>query len=302
MSQKPNVHAETNPRSRRWMLYLLAAIGVLALVFLREPVLSLFREKKLDQPAVPQKSTPEARRIAFERSKPHLDKADAESQRLIDEHIRTLDVFFDDVKKRTPAFAEDVLGWSSKWRLVVDKLPYTRTDRNQEYLREQFNNRLFTPDQLAQTVEMVTKGYVASIQNIERQMLVGIKADIQDLPRSSLPHFSTKEATERAFQGAIETAAQKAQASMRDEAIRSLVFQMSVVQNQILSWLWSWFSDPAGDLAKAMNDKLDQIHKLIIDGEGTKPGLRAQLMELHEKRKPVRRQAVNEMIEGKVQP
>ena len=326
------------PRSKRWMLYLLAAIGVLAAVLLREPVVSLFRGKTPDPPPVQLKRPPEARREAVERAKPHLDWADAEAQRLVDEQLRSLDVFFGDVKKRTPRFAEDVLSWGSKWRLVADKLPYTRPDRHQEFLRERFGARLFTPDHLAQAVEFVVKSYVDSVLSTEGVMLVKIKADIQDLPQATLPQFATKDAMERAFQIAIEEAAQKAQVDLRSDVIRELASTIAgevmamvavrlgvsagilsagagtswatlgvgmvvgLIVDQIVSWVWNWWTDPVGDLTKMMNEKLDHIHSLIVNGDGTKPGLRAKLLELHDRRKLVRWQALNNMIERTVQP
>jgi hypothetical protein len=311
--------------------------------------MGLFRQDAPDPPPVQIKlpSAPttsaaaialEARRLAAERSKPHLDWADDESKRAIDEHLKSLGVFFTDVKTRSPQFAEDVLSLGSKARLVADKLPFTRTDRHANYLRDRFGARLFTPDQLAKSVELVVKSYTASVQSTESVMLVKIKADVADLPSGSLPQFATKESLERAFATAIEEAAGKAQVNLGSDAFQLVVseiagtvlvqvavklgvsagilgtgaatswatFGVSVVAgfviDYVVSWVWDWWSDPEGDLAKMMNEKLDHIHRLIVDGDGTNPGLRARLVEVHQKRTLVRRQAVGELIEGKVQP
>src|SRR4051812_9280709 len=48
----------------------------------------------------------------------HLERVHEQSRRLVDEHLQELADFFAAAKKRMPAFAEDVVGWRSKWRLT----------------------------------------------------------------------------------------------------------------------------------------------------------------------------------------
>lgn len=331
----------TGPKSshaRRSRLYLLAIMGVIAGVVLREPIAKLFREKSADPTPVRIQLPPDAKRVAAERAKPHMEWADAQSLKAVDDHLASLSDYLEEVKKRTPKFAEEVLGWGSKWRVVVDRLPRTRTDRHEIYLRERFAAHIFTSEQLSQSIEAVVKGYTSSVQSTEGLMLVKIKADIADLPQASLPQFASKESLERAFAVALENAAQKVQVDLRNDAMREVA---SIIAGQVLtmvavrlgvsggilaagagsSWvtlgiglavgfivdwvvqqIWNWWADPVGDMSKMLNGKLDVIHKLIVDGDGTNPGLQGKLLELHEKRKQVRRQAVGDLIEGKVQP
>jgi len=326
------------PRSKRWMLCLLASIGVVAGVLLREPIAERFRDKPAGLTPVNIQLSPDAKKIAAERAKPHMDWADAQSLKAVDDHLASLSAYFEEVKKRTPKFAEEVLGWGSKWRVVVDKMPFTRTDRHEKYLRERFEAHIFTSEQLSQSIEAVVKGYISSVQSTEGLMLVKIKADIADLPQASLPQFASKESLELASAEALENAATKVQVDLRNDATRQVA---SIIAGEVLSmvavrlgvsggilaagagsswatlgiglavdiivdWvvekIWNWWADPVGDMSKMLNGKLDEMHKLIVDGDGTNPGLRGKLLELHEKRKQVRRQAVGDLIEGNVQP
>lgn len=322
--------------SRYALLLWATAIGAAAI--LCAPVHSRLPESMPAPPPAPVPVSPEVCKTVAERAQPHLDWADAESQHAIDEHLATLTLFFDSAKQQTPRFARDVMGWRSKWRLVSDKLPFTRDDRHQAYLRERFGARVFTPQQLLQAVESVLTSYLTSVQSIEGMMLVRIRADVADLPAGSLPQFASPEALEQAFALALEAAAKQTEVDLRADLIRELV---SIVTGEVLtmvavrlgvsagilatgassSWstfgvglvvgvaadwviqkVWNWWDDPAADLAGMMDARLDAIHQLLVDGDGSASGLRGKMLELHEQRRLLRRQAVHQLIEGSVQP
>src|SRR5207248_874410 len=78
-------------------------------------------------------SAEEQRHAAIQRIEPNLDWADEECRKAIAERLKPLEAFFVQAKKRTPTFAEHVLGWGSKWRFVADRMPFTRGGRHDEY-------------------------------------------------------------------------------------------------------------------------------------------------------------------------
>src|SRR3954454_2622723 len=121
--------APARPRRPRAWLYALGVLGVFVGLMVRPVVSEWLRPN--DTPA--QQQTPrvqlppvsrsssgsveDVRRQAMLRAQPVLDWADAQSVDAIDAHVRAVNQFFRDAKHRTPAFAEDVLGFASKWRL-----------------------------------------------------------------------------------------------------------------------------------------------------------------------------------------
>ncbi|MCC6239013.1 MAG: hypothetical protein IT448_01745 [Phycisphaerales bacterium] len=322
------------PRSKHWKLYLMLTIGVIAGVLLREPIVEFFWAK----PTNPAPAKIQLPKNAQQFVEPSLKWADDQSLKAVDDHLASLSAYFEEIKKQTPAFAEEILGWRSKWYIGVDHLPFTRTDRHETYLRERFAAHIFTSEQLSQSIEAVVKHYIASVQSTEGRMLVDIKADIAGLPQASLPQFASKESLERAFATALENAAKKVQVDLRKDAIREIAsaiagdvlgmvalrlglsagilaagaasswvtlgvgLAVAIIVDYVVGKIWDWWADPVGDMSRMLNEKLDEIHKLIVDGDGTNPGLRGKLLELHEKRKQVRRQAIGDLIEGKVQP
>lgn len=320
-------------RRRRW-LYFLAAVGVLMGVLLRGPIVDFIKGYG-DKHSPPKLNLPPEKRKTVGK---HLDSADEQSLRAIDDNIAIFTTFFEDVKKETPSFAEDVLSWSSKWRLVSDKLPWTPSDQHKRYLEERFGSRLFTPDRLAKTVEDVVRNYIKSVDSIEDDTLVKIHADMKDICQGSSYHFPDKATLETAFRAAIEESTKKAKENLHGDVVREIAsliagevltqvavrmgvssgiigagagssvatfgvgLVVGIIVDQIISWVWNWIDDPKVDLSKKMNEKLDQICKLIVDGDAGMIGLRAKLLEVHERRKTLRREAIDSFLEGKVQP
>lgn len=319
------------PRYKLWMLSVSVAFCCFVAGFLLyEPIAELFREKSAPPPPVKIQLSLDAKKIAAERAKFHMEWADAQSLKAVDEHLAKLSAYFEEVKKRTPEFAMESLGWGSKWRFAVDRMPFTRTDRNEIYLQEKFAAHIFSQEQLTQSIEAVVNGYNSSVQSTEGLMLVRIKADIADLPQASLPRFASKESLERAFASALDDASKKVQVGLRNQIIQHVAAEVlmrvavrlgvssgilgvgagsswatlgasipaAIIVDWVVAKIWDWWADPVGDLSKMLDGKLDEIYKLIVDADGTNPGLRGELLELHENRKQLRQQAVGDLIES----
>lgn len=336
------------------MLSLLATAAVVAGTLGREPVMALLANGPwAATPAPPQPvavrlppvpraaagpSVAVLRQQAHGRVRPQLDVADAQTREAIDEHLAAVNLFFGDAKSRTPRFAKKVLGWSSKWRLVSDKLPGTRDDRHAVFLAKAFNDDLFSPEQLTQAVEQVVKNYTDSVVGIENGMLVRMRADVADLPPAALPEFVDDARLRGAFEHAMAAARAKVGTELRADLSRetlSLIagevmtlvavrlgvsggilaagagsswatvgigLVVAVIVDQIVSWVWDVWRDPKADVARKMSDKLEEIRRLIVEGDGAAPGLRARLHALAEKRSQLRRQALAELIDPQEAP
>jgi hypothetical protein len=315
-------------RSRRfWLLYLCAAIGViLGVTFL----FSLFA------PTPPPIEDTAARRAAELRFAPTLDWSDAESKRRIDVHLQVLADFFDQAKEGTRPFADDALGYSSKWRLIADYVPYTAGGRHERYIRSSFEKHVLVADDLTKVIEQSIAGYLASVQDIENRMLVKMRADIADLPATALPAFCDDATLASAFAAALLQSMKSSQSDLQVDVAREaasvvagevLTFVavklgvsagilaagagsswttfgvglvVGVVVDQMISWVWNWWADPQGDLAAKMDEQLDFIHQLIVDGDADNPGLRARLTKIQLERVQLRRDAISKLVTAEV--
>ncbi len=279
-------------------------------------------------------SREEIRREALVRARRSLTWAEQQSRAATERQFEPVDDFFADAKRRTPQFAGSVLGWSSKWRFVADKMPFTRGDRHAEFLRQTFKEQLFAPEDLSRAVEQVVRSYGDSLSEIENRMLVKLRQDLSDLPPSALPEFADETALAGAYQEALRRTLDHVGADLKADISKELVSLVAgevltqvavrlgvsagilgagastswatfgaglvagLIVDQLVSWIWDWWADPTGNLAAELNAKLDQLQRLIVEGDDASPGLKQALAEFARRRAEVRQAAISELLEG----
>lgn len=261
-------------------------------------------------------------------ARPHLKWAERETANLLDEHLKEIDQFFAESKRSTPEFARRALSLSSKWRFVADRVPFTKHDRHQAFIRAQFEEHVFTPAQLANLVEQVVAGCFADLRSVESEMLVRVRADVANLPDAFPVARMDETRFEAQYDQALAQALAAASSGVRSDVGTLLVSEISgevltqvairlgvsagilstgaasswatlgvglvvgLIVDQIVSWVWDWYADPVGSLAAQLNGKLDEIHHLIVDGSSDVPGLRSRLKVYTDERARVREAAV----------
>ena len=265
---------------------------------------------------------------------PTLAWADEAADEAVIRQLQHLNRFFGQCRNRTSPFAASVLGWGSKWRFVVDKVPFTRGDRHAEFLRKMFAEQLFSDEELTRAIEQVARGYGDSVSDIENQMLVRLRQDVVGLPVASLPAFQDIERLQTAYAEALQKAQSHVGTSVNADVtqlVMSVVVQEVVTQvavrlgvsagvlsasagsswatfglsivagviiDQIVSWVWDIWADPQAALAEEMYKKVNQLERMIIEGDEKSPGLRQRLTEFSKQRSELRRNAVHALIEG----
>jgi hypothetical protein len=258
------------------------------------------------------------------RARPHIEKADAASQAGIDTSLRSLQSFFDEAKGHAEAFADDVLGWTSKYKLI--------RGQHEEFLAETFRKHFFGPDELKQAMTSAVEAYVADLEAIDNRMLVDIRMDVADLPAAATLMKMPIPDLQQRYQSVCSriagiTGADTAVDVGRlaaDMIVSSVVTMMAarmgtsavvlgagaasswwtfgigiaigVIVDQIIATVWDWTYDPHGKLVAMMEEKIDELQNLVLDGAEGKPGLRQELRRYADKRAIVRREAVLELL------
>jgi hypothetical protein len=276
----------------------------------------------------PAPATPEElRRRAGAAAAPLLDRADVECRKSLAEQLADLDQFFEEARHRAPRLAERLLGWEGRWALLADRL---RLDpgAHAAFVRAAFAEVLFTPEQLEDRVRRAAEGYLEAAGDVEGELLVRLRQDLDGLPdvaKLDLPDVQDlRSLVERTSAGAAVGAG----AGLRADAARELValavgevlaqaavrlgtsagllgagaasaattlgagLVIGVVVDQLLAWLW----DPRADLARALDGRLGELRRLVVDGTAEAPGLRRRLARFDRERAAARRAAVLEAI------
>lgn len=323
-------------RNRNWSLLALGVVGVAVGVSMREAVLSRDDELpvRVRQAVPPVKRTPSPEEIAG----PHLQWAEQEAADVLNEHLAQLDLFFAEARQHTPQFADRALGWSSKWRLAAEYVPFTKGGRHEAFIRQEFEQHIFTPQQLAEVVEHVVANYLTHLRSIESQMLVKVRADTDDFPET----FIVAELDESRFRSRYDEAVSQALAAtgsgLRSDIATQLVsliagevltqvatrlgvsagilgtgaasswatfgvgLVVGLIVDQIVSWVWDWYADPTGNLAVQLDSKLAGLNRLIVDGADGVQGLRARLKAYSQDRARVRKEAVLAVLQTPALP
>lgn len=314
-------------RSNRGLLAV-GFLGVVVAVLLGRPLLNWLREKPAATP--PElKLPPPPEKLA----EPHLDRAQKEAQRAIDEHVKALDTFFADSKKNTLAFADEALSLRSKWRLAADYVPFTSKDRHQKFIREKFEEYVFKQSVLEDAVKQVVKSYVTHVRSIEGKMLVDLRADVADFPSAyvlaQIDENKVQAAYDEAVSRAVEVTGGDLRAVIANQLVSIIVGEVltqvavrlglsagilgtgaaagvatlgigvgvGLIVDWIVALVWDWWADPKGNLARDLDKKLDEINRLIVDGSEDVKGLRTRLQEFARERAALRRHAVVALLQ-----
>jgi len=282
------------------------------------------------QPPAGRPDAAEARRQIQARVQSHLDWADRECEQSIGIRLQELDRFFDQAKQRTPRFADELLGWGSKWHWLVDRLPFTDPGHHAVFVRQAFARQLFSAEQLQHTIEHLVRALADDWAGIENQLLVRVEADLSNWPRPGLASRPDEkaliEAHDRAVVGSVDqirasvsaNLAADATSLVASEAVAWSALRMAasggilgtgatgswatlgislvvgLAMDQIVSWLWDWWADPRGTLRTALNARLDRLKHDLIEGDAAEPGLRHGLQRAARERASLRRAAVLE--------
>ncbi len=308
----------------RRLLTLLGFVGVITGVIVGRPLIT-----SLLRPATPPtKVAPAPQTLA----KPHLDSAKSKTENVIEGRLVPVRTFFDDAKKNTRQFAEVALGWGSKWRLIADHVPFTKGGRHETYIREQFEQTVFSAKQLEEIVSAAVSEYLSEIRSIENQMLVSLRADISGFPDAypiaQLDESQLRAKFDDAIQKAIAATGSQVQADLGTQLVSiiggEVLTQVAVrlgisagilgtgaasgwptlgigvvvgiIVDQIVSWVWDWYADPTGNLASNLDAKLDEMRTLICDGNTKGEGLRQRFQTLAAERAAIRETAILDLL------
>ena len=137
--------------------------------------------------------TPE-KSVPLELVTPHLSNADARINEAVHNHFLPVRALLNRGRSNTDKFAKLALGWSSKWRIATDAIPFTKGGSNEKYLKEQFELHVLNGEELQRAIEQCVNEFIAEVHSIESKMLVDLQADVQGFSREhQLAKLDSKE-------------------------------------------------------------------------------------------------------------
>lgn len=262
--------------------------------------------------------------------KRQLRWAEGQSLSGVDEQVASVHEFFSSARSKTRDYAGEVLGWSSKWKLVKDYV--TSGEEHPQFLQERFHAIVFSEAELNQVVEAVVAAQLRHIEDVESEMLVRLEADLEQLPADAFSSTIDRAAIAATLEVALQDAVSSAQSDLRAAVGRELVswiageiltqatFQLatstgilstgaasstvtfgvgivvSLIVDAIVTEIYNQAYDPAGKLSETLNSHLRQLESLVIEGSGTSPGLIPRLRQYTRQRGENRRAALQQAV------
>jgi hypothetical protein len=227
-------------------------------------------------------------------------------------------------------FVDDALGWNSKFKLVKDFL--SDGDEHAEFLEDQFSEHIFSDEQLEEAIESSVSAYLTHLDDVDGQLLIRLQLDLSDVPKEqfapSIDHDAIRELLDSALSQA-KTAAESEFGPAVGREVASLVagelltvvagelatssgilsagaasgtvtlgvgLVVGVIADYAVTWMYEKAYDPRGELAKRVNQQLDQLEQLIIVGSSEQPGLQKRLEDYSLRRSQAREAAIRAAI------
>ncbi len=262
----------------------------------------------------------------------HLDIAQRRIASKIDGRFPLIDGLFQRAHGHIESFVQVSLGWGSKWRIAADAIPFTRGDRHEQFMRKQFEEKLFSSSELETAIQQSIESFLIDLRSIESAMLVELRADIPDLPEFDRIKSLNKSELESLFEDSVRSALAKSGSEFRSmvssqvvslvagEVMTQVALRLGVsagvlgagvasgwatlgigivvglVIDQIVSMVWDWMYEPEIELSVELARKLSSIRNLICDGDEQVVGLQGQLQQLADSRDTIRRDAIQSML------
>lgn len=302
-----------------------ASIGiVLGLV-----IVAIVRSASHDGTSVPV-ATPES--AAAEIVNRHLAWADSQGQGDLATKVAPIRELFGEARLGTRKFADEALGWRSKWKLVTDIV--TNGDEHATFLRERFAFHVFSQEALEPVVHSAVAGHVRHMEDVDSELLVRLQADLAEVPNLQLSANVDRQAIQASLDQLIRRAIGAVEAELggavgfelvswvASEALTSATFRLAassgilgtgaasgavtfgvglvigIIVDYALSWAYDEMFDPAGELSRQINQTLDALEQLILTGDGTTPGLIQRLQDYGARRSYARNAAIRSAVPG----
>jgi hypothetical protein len=266
----------------------------------------------------------------------HLDRAQDRTRELTEKGFPAIDPLFVRAHDAVLPFSKECMGWRSKWTLVLDAMPFSEGKQHDAFLKNEFERRIFSSDDLEQAIEQTIVDFLTEVRNIESEMLVAMRADIQGLPAFDAITALDRQQLEQRFQQAIAEASGAVGADLNadihsqvvsliaGEVLAQVAVRLGVsagilgtgaasgwatlgvgliaglIIDQLVCRIWDWWADPDVELAVQLAGKLSALQQLICEGDSKISGLRGEFRQMAEARDVARRTAIEDMVQQSI--
>lgn len=265
-------------------------------------------------------------------STPHLLACGNRIEAAIPTHFEPLIDLLNRARNRVPEFSKSALSFSSKWRLALDYIPFTDGQRSPEFLNHAFQTQVLSPDDLEKAIFEVIESYLKEVRTAENQMLLDIRADLDDFPSVNFTEWKDDAALQARFEHAVSIALASSTHDLQSSVSGQLVSLVAgevlaqvavrmgvsagilgagaasgwatfgigvvagVIIDQIVTQVWAFANDPQKELTLEIQKQIDSLQQLLCDGDEQVKGLKQHFYRIGEERSQLRRNAIESLF------
>jgi hypothetical protein len=263
---------------------------------------------------------------------PHLDVCTKRIEQSISSHFEPLIDLLNRARNRVPEFSKSALSFGSKWRVALDYVPFTDGQKSHAFLYESFQKEVLSSEDLEKAISQVVQNYLKEVGAAESQMLVDIRADLDDFPSVTFTEWrndeSLKERFEQAIAVAMETNGKDLQSNVGSQLVSLIAGEVlaqvavrmgvsagilgagaasgwatfgigvvaGVVIDQIVSHVWAFVDDPEKELTYQVQKQIDSLQSLLCNGDDQVTGLKQHFSRIGEERSQLRTIAIENLF------
>lgn len=260
----------------------------------------------------------------------HLAWADSQGRGDLTTRVTPIREFFSEARMGTRAFAEEALGWRSKWKLVSDLV--TSGDEHATFLKERFAALVFSAEALEAVVQSTVTGHVRHLENVDSELLVRLQADLAEVPDLQLSGVVDPQVIRASLAEAVRQAISAVEGELRNEVGYELAgyiageilttatlrlaassgiltagaasgtvtfgagLVVGLIVDAVLSWAYDELFDPAGELSRQLDQTLGALEQQILTGDQSGPGLIQRLQDYGSRRSSARNSAIRSLV------
>jgi hypothetical protein len=133
-----------------------------------------------------------------EKADQHVAATDQKAAKALENRVKGVRDVFRRGAGGAGRFAEEALSWKGKWVLVKEKVGAGNDGEHARFLADLFAEHVLKSDDLKAALEAAVQGYLKDLDAIENELLVQLRADLDDgeMGRTGKPAFL---ATQEAF-------------------------------------------------------------------------------------------------------
>lgn len=217
----------------------------------------------------------------------HIDVASKRSLAAIRTRSDEFRFFIEERKAGADPFSKAVISIYGRWRAIKSKLPFTTSEGHKEYVVEQFDKHIFTPQELGDKVKSIVESAARDLEQEQNMLAIAIRKELlgRSLQPGEIPvaRDELNNAIDRvisagqwdATKGATNLVVSEVTATVATQVLTRVGVSSGVLTaGAATSWwtfgaglaigfavsaLWDWIDNPAADIRKNVEESLDRL-------------------------------------------